>query len=86
MRESLIFDQGALFLNDDKFLGTLWKRTKALRLERPRHGYLVECNAERGGSRIVDAQFAQCLASIRICFADRDNSEPGSAVAELTAV
>ena len=62
----LVFDELALFLDDQDFLQPFGEVAHAFRFQRPDHADLVEADADLGGERVVDAEIVERLAHVEI--------------------
>src|SRR6185312_3827159 len=71
----LVFENLALFLDDDDLFQSLCEGAHAFRLERPRHAYLVEPDADVARSIFVDAEIGQRLARVEVGFAAGDDAD-----------
>ena len=71
----LVFDDRALFFDDQDFFEALGEMADALAFERPRHRHLVKADADLGGMGLVDAQIVERLAHVEIGFAGGDDAK-----------
>jgi hypothetical protein len=72
----LVFEQLALFLDDEDLFQPFGEVADAFRFQRPDHADLVEPDADFGGERVVDAELVQGLPDIEIALAGRQDAEP----------
>ncbi len=82
----LPLDQRALLLDHHDEVEPLDRTLQHLRLERPGHGRLVDAQAERPGTRIVDPEIVERRDHVHPGLAGRDDAEPGAFAAQDDAV
>jgi hypothetical protein len=73
----LVFEELSLFLDHQDLFETLGETTHAVRFERPDHADLVQANADLRRQFIIDPEFAERLADIKIGLAGGDDSQTG---------
>ena len=71
----MVFDDGALFLDDQHFFESFGKLAHDLAVQRPAHTQLQHPQTDLGGQRVVYAEIFQGLANIQIGFSGSDNAD-----------
>src|SRR5205085_3481635 len=71
----LVFDELALFLDDEDLAETFGELANAGGLERPRHADLAQANADLGGVLLVDPQILERLQHVEIALARSDDAQ-----------
>ena len=71
----MVFDDCALFFDDEDLFEALGEAPDALALERPGHRHFVKTYADVRGMRLVDSEIVEGLAHVKIGFAGGHNAE-----------
>jgi len=71
----LVFEQLALFLDDEDLLQPFGEMPHAFGFQRPDHADLVEPDADLGGEPVVDAEVVESLAHVQIGLAAGDDAQ-----------
>ena len=71
----LIFDDGALFLDDQHLFEPFGELAHHLAVQRPAHAELQHPQADLRGQRLVDTQIFESLAYVQIGFARGDDAD-----------
>ena len=71
----LVFDELALFFHHEDFFEALREAARALRLERPGHGDLVDAQADVARHVLVDAEVGERLHGVAEALAGGDDAE-----------